>query len=156
VGFLIWLEATALADWVRMSSLGYPLMITCHAIGMAIMVGLALALDMRLLGRFQDIPYAALHRFLGLAWIGFGINFLSGAALFAAQATSYITDAVFMSKLALVVAGAITAALLQTTVGRDSGGWSAGSVPGNVRLLAILSIVFWVGAIILGRLTAYL
>ena len=44
-------------------------------------VGLALALDMRLLGRFAGIPYDALHRFLGIAWVGFGLNFLSGAAL---------------------------------------------------------------------------
>ena len=105
VGFLIWLEATGLADWVRMSSLGYPLMITCHAFGMAIMVGLSLALDLRLLGRFGGIPYPALQRFLGLAWIGFGINFVSGACLFSAQATTYITDWVFMTKMTLVVLG---------------------------------------------------
>ena len=35
-------------------------MIALHAIGMAIMVGLSLALDMRLLGKFHGIPYTAL------------------------------------------------------------------------------------------------
>ena len=139
-----------------MSTLGYPLMITCHAIGMAIMVGLAVSLDLRLLGRFQGIPYPALHRFLGLAWLGFGINFLSGAALFTTKPMDYVNDYVFMTKITCVLAGAITAALLQTSVGRDSGSWSIVKAPGKVRAIALLSIVFWFTAIVAGRLTAYI
>jgi hypothetical protein len=138
-----------------MSTLGYPAMITCHAVGMAVMVGLALLLDARLLGRFSGIPYPALQRFLGLAWLGFGLNFLSGAALFAAQATQYIVDVVFMTKLALVFLGAVTAAILQPALAR-SDTWTGGKAPSGVRGIAALSIVFWVGAIIMGRLTAYL
>jgi hypothetical protein len=156
VGFLIWLEATGLADWVRMSTLGYPMMITFHAVGMAIMVGLALSLDMRLLGRFAGIPYPALQRFLGLAWIGFGINFVSGMCLFAAQATSYIVDWVFMTKMTLVVLGAVTQAILQTNVNRDSVAWDKARPPGKIRGIAVVSIAFWVTAIVMGRLTAYL
>ena len=81
-----------------MSIPGYPSMIALHALGMAIMVGLSLVLDLRLLGWFAGIPLAALQRFFGLAWIGFGINFVSGSALFSAQATSYIVDWVFMTQ----------------------------------------------------------
>lgn len=156
MGLMIWIEGTPLADWVRLSLVGYPMMIACHAIGMAVMVGLAFALDMRLLGFFRSIPYAALHRFLGIAWVGFGINFLSGAALFAAQASSYSTNRVFLSKIGLVIAGSITAALLQAAVGRDANGWNTEMAPGNVRLIAVISIVCWLGAIVTGRLIAYL
>jgi hypothetical protein len=138
-----------------MSTPGYPMMITAHAIGMAIMVGLALILDLRLLGWFAGIPLQALHRLLKLAWIGFLINFLSGAALFSAQATSYIVDVVYMTKMLLVVLGATTAAVLQPAIA-TAGTWSGGRTPGNVRVIAGISIVFWVGAIITGRLTAYL
>ena len=155
MGFLVWLEASGLAEWVRMSTPGYPTMITAHAIGMAIMVGLALVLDLRLLGWFGGIPLQALHRLLKIAWIGFGINFLSGAALFAAQATSYIVDVVFMSKLFLVLLGAVTAAMLQPAIA-TADSWSGTRTPSNVRTLAILSIIFWLGAIVTGRLTAYL
>jgi hypothetical protein len=156
VGVLIWLEATGLADWVRSSSVGYPLMITCHAIGMAVMVGLALILDARLLGRFAAIPYSALHRFQGVAWLGFGINFVSGACLFTTQATSYVVHTIFMVKMALVILGAITAAMLQNSVGRDAAKWGPGAAPANVRFVAYLSIIFWVTAIVTGRLTAYI
>lgn len=155
MGFLVWLEATALADWVRMSTPGYPAMITLHAIGMAIMVGLSLILDLRLLGRFAGIPLPALQRFLGIAWIGFGINTLSGSALFAAQATTYIVDPVFMSKMGLVFLGAVTAAILQSAMAK-AGSWPGGRIPASTRAVAAIGIAFWVGAIITGRLTAYL
>jgi hypothetical protein len=98
---------------------------------------------------------AALHRFLGLAWVGFGINFLSGVALFSAQATTFATDGTFQLKIGLVLLGCITAALLQTAVGRDSAAWTT-AVPVNVRIIASASILLWVAAIVTGRLTAYI
>lgn len=153
MGFLTWLEATGLAEWVRSSLMGYPSMIALHALGMAIMVGLSLLLDMRLLGWFSGVPLAALQRFFGLAWIGFGINFLSGSALFSAQATSYIVDWVFMTKMGLVLLGAVTAGILQPAVVKAG---PAMQVSSGMRALAGLAIVIWITAIIMGRLTAYL
>ena len=94
MGFLAWLEATGLAEWVRSSTAGYPSMIALHALGMAIMVGLSLLLDMRILGWFAGVPLQALRRFFALAWLGFGINFVSGSMLFSAQATEPYPGAV--------------------------------------------------------------
>lgn len=153
MGFLVWLEASDLAEWVRASTAGYPSMIALHAIGMAVMVGLSLVIDLRVLGWFAGIPLAALQRFFSLAWIGFGINFLSGSALFTTQATAYIVDWVFLTKMALVVLGAITAAILQPAVATAGPG---GAMSGSTKAIAALAIVFWIVAIIMGRLTAYL
>ena len=153
MGFLVWLEETGLAEWVRSSIPGYPSMIALHAIGMAVMVGLSLVIDMRVLGWFSGIPLSALQRFFRIGWLGFGINFLSGGALFSAQATTYITDWVFMSKMALVLLGAITAGILQPAVAKAG---LNGELSGGMKAVAGLAIVFWVLAIIMGRLTAYL
>jgi hypothetical protein len=153
VGFLAWLEATGLAEWVRSSSEGYPSMIALHALGMAVMVGLSLLIDLRILGWFAGIPLAALQRFFSLAWIGFGINTLSGSALFTAQATSYIVDWVFMTKMTLVLLGAITAGILQPAIAKAGPGVE---LSGGMKGVAGLAIVFWLIAIVMGRLTAYL
>jgi hypothetical protein len=155
VGFLTWLEASGLAEWVRMSTAGYPTAITLHAVGMAIMVGLSVIVDLRLLGRFDGIPYGALQRLLPIAWIGFGINTLSGFGLFAAQATMFATDGMFLSKIILVFAGAATAGILQPELARADS-WSGGVAPRNVRTIATLSLAFWFFAIVTGRLTAYI
>jgi hypothetical protein len=99
----------------------------------------------------------SLGRLLAVAWIGFLINFASGAALFSSQATSYVTNVPFLIKIGLVLLGAIAAAQQQTVINRNATVWAAaGSVPGGVRLVAVLSIIFWIGAIITGRLIAYL
>jgi hypothetical protein len=156
VSFLTWLESSGFGEWVRSSYIGYPTMIACHAIGMAIMVGLALALAMRLLGLFTGIPYVAVNRFLGIAWAGFALNFLSGSALFSAQATTYITDGTFLLKMAFVVAGMMTVAVLQRATGQHAGSWEVASAPGGVKLVAGLSIACWVMATITGRLIAYI
>jgi hypothetical protein len=128
-------------------------MIALHALGMAVMVGLSLLLDMRVLGWFAGIPLQALRRFFGLAWIGFGINFISGSALFSAQATSYIVDWVFMTKMTLVLLGAITAGVLQPAVAKLGPGEP---LAGGTKAVAGVAIVIWVVAIVMGRLTAYL
>lgn len=156
MSFLTWLESSGFGEWVRSSYVGYPAMIACHAIGMAIMVGLALALAMRLLGFFTGIPYIAVNRFLGIAWAGFALNFLSGSALFAAQATSYVTDVTFLLKMTFVIAGMAMVAVLQSATARHADSWAAAAPPGNVKVVAGVSIVCWVMATITGRLIAYL
>jgi hypothetical protein len=155
VAFLEWLEATGLAEYIRVSISGYPAAIAAHSIGLAVMVGPVLMLDLRLLGWFQSIPYSSLNRILAIAWVGFAINFLSGAALFAAQATTYVTNYPFLVKLALVLLGAVSAAQQQGVIAREGDSWKATGVPSSVRIVAIISIFFWVGAIITGRLIAY-
>jgi hypothetical protein len=155
VSFLASLEESAFGVWVSTSLIGYPLMITLHAIGMAIMVGLSVTLDLRLLGWFRDMPYTALNRFLGIAWAGFTINLLSGTALFCMQATSYVKDGTFLLKMLFVLLGVVTAAFLQSALNRNSASWST-SAPGTIKVLAVVSITFWVGATVTGRLIAYL
>ncbi len=51
---LRWLEDTAFSDWVLTSTLGFPLMLSLHA------VGLIVVLDLRLLGAFDAISYSLL------------------------------------------------------------------------------------------------
>ena len=155
MAFLEWIEATSLAEYIRISIYGYPAAIAAHSIGLAVMVGPVLMLDLRLLGRFKSIPYSSLSRILGVAWIGFAINFLSGVALFAAQATSYITNGPFLIKIALVLLGAVSAAQQQAVIARDANNWTSG-VPSSVTIVALVSLVFWIGAIVTGRLIAYL
>ena len=50
-----WLETTAPAIWVGESLWGYPIMLGCHVVGLAIVVGLFMMRDLRLLGFFQGI-----------------------------------------------------------------------------------------------------
>lgn len=154
---IAWIEGTALAEWVRVSTIGYPMMITLHSVGLAVVVGVAVAVDLRLLGRFRSVPFSSLRTFFTVAWIGFLINFLSGVALFSSQATTYVTNVPFLIKMAFVLAGAATVGAIQSTVAKVGDGHGADAVvPGSARGLAIVSLLVWLGAIVTGRLIAYL
>jgi len=112
---LQWLEDTAFSDWVLTSTIGFPLMLSLHAVGMAVAVGLILVLDLRLLGAFDVISYSFLRRALVLSWTGFTINFFSGLALFVPRGIEYVGDPAFLSKILLVTLGVATTARLAET-----------------------------------------
>ena len=95
--------------------------------------------------------------YLAVAWIGFLVNFLSGAALFSSQATSYVTNVPFLLKMAFVLAGAVTVGYLQAGVARVGDTLAADDVAtGAIKIGAIVSILVWLGATVTGRLIAYL
>jgi hypothetical protein len=154
---IAWIESTALAEWVRVSIVGYPMMITAHSVGLAVMVGLAVAIALRVLGWFSGLPYASMRTFFTVAWIGFLVNFLSGVALFSSQAQSYVTNVPFLLKMGFVLAGAATVGALQPAVAKAAepgGGTFEGAK--YAKAVAMISIVMWAGATVTGRLIAYL
>ena len=152
-----WLETTAPAIWVGESLWGYPIMLGCHVVGLAIAVGLFMMRDLRLLGFFQGISYESLDSLRNLGWTGFIINAISGLFLFTSQATVFIVSMPFLLKIGMIFLAAICAAVIQNKL-RDEGlQWdSSGAVAGNVRTIAVVSTAFWIGAIISGRLIAYI
>jgi hypothetical protein len=74
-----WLETTALAIWVGESLWGYPIMLGMHAIGLAIVVGIFVMLDLRMLGVVRGVSFTAFLSLYRLAWIGLLFNALSGS-----------------------------------------------------------------------------
>lgn len=152
-----WIEDSAIAEYIRVSAFGYPAMITLHSLGLAIMVGLSVVLSLRVLGFFQAIPYPSLYKLLKVAWVGFIVNFISGGLLFAAQATTYMTDGTFLTKMSLVIIGAILVGILQGMVKKGVTEWTPGQpAPTAAKVVAALAIVAWTGGMVTGRLIAYL
>jgi hypothetical protein len=157
VGLITWIENTSLAEMVRVSAYGYPVMITLHSLGLAIMVGMSVVLSLRVLGLFSSIPYSALQKLLKVAWIGFIINFISGSSLFAAQAMYFIEHWVFLLKMAMVILGAIFVGIMQSLLNTAlaSGGTDI-KAGGSLKLMAWLTIAAWTVGMIAGRLIAYI
>lgn len=150
------IEASALAEYVRVAPYGYAAMITLHSLGLAIMVGVSVILSLRVLGVFDGLPFESLGKLFSIAWLGFIVNLLSGSALFASQATTYVTDFEFLIKMLFVILGAVFVALLQSVVGRAAPAGAA-DTDGRLRhFYAGAAIGSWAGAMIAGRLIAYL
>jgi hypothetical protein len=155
-GLLERLETSGLAIWVAESLWGYPIVLGLHAIGLAIVVGLLVFVDLRVLNVIRDIPLSAMLGPMKLAWFGFAVNALSGFGLFSSQATYIIYSPPFLIKISLVFLGAIIAFYMQRQMTKNVNEWEAGSIPSSIKTAAAISLLCWTGAIVAGRLIAYL
>lgn len=153
-----WLENTAVAIWVGESLYGYPFMLGLHVVGLAIVVGIFVMRDLRLLGCFEGIAYASIDSMKKLAWGGFVINAISGCFLFTSQATTFASSTTFLLKISMIFLAAICAAIIQNRMRDEASAWDSSGTGaiGSVKAIAFVSLVLWMGAIIAGRLTAYL
>jgi hypothetical protein len=155
--FFAWLQETPFAHWVASdpSLLAYPTILTLHTVGMAIVVGTCVVMDLRLLGIATDVPLTALKGAPRLVWTGFLINAATGVALFTTDAEHKATQTVFFVKLALIFLALAVYARLRKLVFRGPAPM-ASPLPGEVKALAVLSLILWTGATVAGRLMAYL
>ena len=156
MSFLTALEHSAFSVWVRESGslMAFPGILLMHTYGMAVLVGIVAAIDLRILGFAPGLPLAPIGRFLPLLWIAFWVNAVTGTMLLAADATSKMTNVDFGVKMAFIALAVITQFLLQKRVLSDPA-IDEKPFSANARLLAIASLVFWAGAITAGRLLAY-
>jgi hypothetical protein len=150
------LQESAFAQWVASAPtlLAYPTVLTLHTVGMAIVVGACVVMDLRFLGVGGDVPLSALAGVPRLVWTGFIINAATGFALFATDAEHKATQTVFFVKLAMVFLALIVYARQRRLVFR--GPVSFAPISGEVKALAVLSLILWTGATVAGRLMAYL
>ena len=154
---LIALETTSLAIWVGESLWAYPALLACHIVGLAIVVGLLSIRDLKLLGFFQEVDFQIFSDLIPLVIAAFCLNVLSGFLLFSSQA-SYLAGSVpFLAKLVCIAAGLSCAFGLQKRRLKLSTDGAEALTPDFLtRTLACVSLSAWAGAIIAGRLIAYL
>lgn len=151
------IEGSGLAAWTRESPSiwAYPTILTLHTFGLAIVVGANAVVDARLLGFASRIPLPSLRPLFPVMWWAFALNFVTGLLLFMADATTRSGQRVFFVKLALIA----LALLVTRSVGKHLNQQdypTGGPVAANLRTLAIVSLVLWTGAVVAGRLLAYL
>lgn len=136
---------------LRESYLAYPLVNAVHIIGIALLFGAIVALDVRLLGLRREAGDAEqLGRLLvPVAISGLVLAIPAGLLLFATDAREYVASPLFQAKM-LVIALAIGNALwLRATA------WGRPSARRRLALGGAASFLLWLGAIILGRLVGY-
>jgi hypothetical protein len=166
MNFLAWLEQTEFSVWLRESDWGHPIVLCFHAVGMGLVVGICTMFSARVLGYSRNIPIDAFDRLLGLAWIGFWMNAASGIVLFCGSPRRLLETPAFLIKMVLIAAAGfslwVLARTLQGVTGPQGAHARAGqgpaahdALPMGAKVAAVFPILFWIGAIVSGRLIAY-
>jgi hypothetical protein len=155
MNFLNWLQNTPVAIFVAETLWAYPLLETMHTLGMAMLLGSLGLINLRVLGYKRALPIIGTRDLLPVAWIGFSINAFSGLMLFTSDAVNFFSSNTFRVKITLIVIAGINAAILSRKLYTSSGDDAALVALPGVKALAASSLVFWVVAVICGRIYAY-
>jgi hypothetical protein len=146
------LGETGIAQALRVSRWGYAAVSAGHVLGIALLVGAAVALDLRLLGRVRAIPAAAAVRLLGpVMGAGLALAAGSGLLLFSVRPLEYASVPALWAKLALILGALTNAAVFHRRAGRDPDRAGAGARIAT----AVVSAGCWIGALAAGRLIAF-
>lgn len=151
------LQASGLSALLRSSIWLYPLVNTGHVVGIALLFGAIVPLDLRLMGCFRRTSLEHLAGTLvPVAVTGLVLALCTGSLLFATRPLDYVVEPLLGIKLALLGAAVINALWLRR--GPD---WrrlvaTPGAPPQPAwRLHGLLSILLWLGVITAGRLIGY-
>lgn len=150
--FLVWLENTGFAIWIRESPspFAYTLFLSAHAVGLAISVGLSTLIALRILGLGSQIPKPAMAAWFPLLWTAFWVNAVSGAVIFIPNAAKDGTSPIFFAKLLFIGIAAFLMIRIRRQVFPNAGTSGVGG-----RWLALAALTAWSFAIIAGRLVEY-
>src|SRR5215510_12453525 len=116
--FLLRLQESDFGLWVSSAPtiFAYPTILMLHTVGLAMIVGPAWVLDVRLLGYGTRLPVEALRGAFRVMWIGFFINATTGIMLFISEADDKGLKWIFWLKLASIAAALIVTSRLRRTV----------------------------------------
>ncbi|MFK8250814.1 DUF6644 family protein [Ancylobacter terrae] len=156
-GWALALQQSALGAFVRDSLWIYPAANLVHLLGLTLLIGPIIVLDLRLLGVGRGIVSAAAASRLLTPFALAGIVLLlpSGVLLFAADAASLASSPLFQIKLALVGLALFNALAFRRAWNGRLADWDR-DPPLAGRWQAGCSIGLWLAAGFCGRMIAYL
>ena len=141
------LEASAIAQFLKASRWVYPLVNAGHILGIALLIGAVVPMDLRILFILRrpalDDTIALLRP---VAITGLALAVICGVMLFITQATDYVANGWFQAKIALVVLATLNALAHRNIMQL-----------GDLRRAAVatISLAIWPAALICGRMIGY-
>jgi hypothetical protein len=157
VDFFRFLENLAFSRWVHEANTiwAFPMILFVHTFGMSIVAGGSAMIDLMVLGFWPAVPIKPFDRLFPVLYVGFVINAVTGIMMLLGDATAKLTTPDFYLKMVFVFVGLYLLIRMRRQIFGDP---QLDRVPlsGNAKMLAWASLFCWFGAIICGRLLAYI
>src|SRR6266853_680635 len=137
---LQWIQATSLATRIRESLFLFPLLESIHVIGLALVFGTIVVVDLRLLGSAStERPFKRVASdIFKWTWAAFALTALTGSLMFTTNATVYFHNFYFRTKMLLLLLAGINMVAFELTAGRTVDLWDqARSAPPKGRAVAV-------------------
>jgi len=124
-----------------------------HFIGLCVLFGALLLVDLRLLGFFRRLPVKSVLPFTQWAVIGFLINLATGWLFFTATPAVYWGNPAFQMKMAMSLLAGLNALVFTVVEHRKVAVLGPGEdTPPLTQVTAALSLTLWLGVLVFGRM----
>lgn len=150
-----WLRAATIQAAVTDNVWLWPGLEAVHFVGLAVLFGVVVVVNARLLGLMPGVSYAAVHRLIPWAALALGVNVVSGMLFMIATPQQYADNISFHAKLVLLIlAGANLLYLTESEepfrVGPNQ------RVPAMAKTMAVSAILLWIGVMYFGRMLPFI
>jgi hypothetical protein len=153
-----WIHQTQLSVAIRESTWTYPILDVLHCVGILLVAGTIVVVDLRLLGlglRRTRVS-GVLQQVLPWTLSGFGFMAITGSLLAWSEPLRLYQSVFFPWKLLFIAAAGINALVFHWGIYRSAADWEGNvTTPGRARLAGAVSIVCWIGVIAAGRAVGY-
>jgi hypothetical protein len=150
------LGATPVAAFLRGSATAYLLVNAAHVLGIGLLTGAIVTLDLRLLGAFAAHPLAHLGPPLRrVATAGLALAAATGLLLFSTRPLAYAENPAFLAKMALLGVALLNIALLHAGP-RWRAALAGDAAHPRLRAAALVSLLAWPGVLLAGRWIGFL
>ncbi|RUV66562.1 MAG: hypothetical protein EOR30_14925 [Mesorhizobium sp.] len=148
------IEQLALVRALKASFVAYPIVNALHIMSIGALLTSVWLMDLRVLGAFRSLPYAAFIALLRrTAFAAFAGALVTGSLLFSVRASEYAAKPIFLTKMTFILlAGANFLVFLR--LNRAGGGDEPAG--GVITVLAVLSMVLWTSVLFAGRFIGFL
>jgi hypothetical protein len=158
IQFTDWLSRTVLSVAIQSHEWIIPTIQSVHIVAIGVVMASVVMIDMRVLGwagRDQTLVQTT-QRFGPWLSASLCVLLLTGIVMIIGEPARELLAFSFWFKMCLVAIGTLVAAVFQLTLKRNEQRWEEALVHRwTVKSMAILTLLVWIGIIILGRLIAY-
>jgi hypothetical protein len=151
------IEGSPVNDWVLSSQWLWPGLEILHFLGLSLLLGSMLVVDLRLCGMLRQIDIHAVHKLLPWAALGFIFNFSSGVLFFLGDPARYSVNIGFQIKMILILIAGLNALWFFWKVNPEIRHWDThADTPAAAKVVAVVSLGAWFAVLLLGRLIPYI
>lgn len=141
---------------IRSSSWAWPVMEMIHFIGLCLLFGAIMVVDLRLMGFFRVFSFQSIYRLINLAIFGFVINLITGVLFFIGDPMRYYPNPAFRWKMFFILLAGLNLILFEMKVKPQAKHFQTGDpTPQIAKFTGALSILLWIGVITGGRMIPF-
>lgn len=147
---------TPLNQWIQASYWLWPVLEISHFIGLSLLLGGLIIIDLRLAGHIKALNLRATHQLLPVVFLGFAVNAVTGVLFFIGDPLRYASNIGFQIKMVLVMIAGLNALLYYWKISPVIHTWNPQAAPPLLaKCVAYGSLTVWVGVLLCGRLIPY-